>query len=151
MNNFVFQERWSDGTSGYIKDSRIVFDSLLWQVCNYLVKKTCANVLYSVVLFWQTGQTLLTSRSLSHTSSAYTDVSGRTTRLLKPLELMPWRKLCFASWLFELTMSLLLCYNSTGLMGSISYQKGDIWPPLWKYLGRNRAQKWLSGESFSGF
>lgn len=41
MNNFVFQERWSDGTSGYIKDLSIVFDSLLWQVWNYLVKKMC--------------------------------------------------------------------------------------------------------------
>lgn len=41
MNNFVFQERWSDGTSGYIKDLRILFYSLLWQVWNYLAKKTC--------------------------------------------------------------------------------------------------------------
>lgn len=95
------------------------------------------SILYSVVPFGKKGLTFPTC-ALSPPLPAYTHVSGKTTRLLKPLELMPWRKLGFASWLLELTMSLLLFYNSPGLMSSISYQKGCIWPLLWKYLGRNK-------------
>lgn len=76
-----------------------------------------------------------------------TDVSGKSTRLLKLLELMLRGKLGFASWMLELTMSLLLFHSSQGLMGSISFLKQCISPSLWNWEEIRHKQCW-AGEDF---